>query len=129
MRGLIRINKLYDAKAYEPIDFAPWLRSINDLLGSITVGDAPEVIETYTVDGEVVNLVLAGGTPGATYRIPVTCVSSAKGMTKTVVVQVSIPGVNSNTSPTSAGSAIGNIDGGGPGSTYDAGDTIDGGGP
>lgn len=128
MRSLERITKRAEDKAYLPIDFQPWLTSVNDLLVTITVGDAPDIIETYTVDGTRVDMTFAAGDPGAIYRVPVTAVS-VRGLAKTVVVEVSIPGVLSNTAPSGTGSAIGNIDGGGPGSTYDAGDTLDGGGP
>lgn len=129
MRALERVTKRAEDKAYEPVDFQPWLTSINDELATITVGDAPDIIEAYTVNGTRVDLTFSGGDAGAVYRVPVTAVS-ARGIAKTVVIEISIPGVLSNTSPsTGVGSAIGNIDGGGPGSTYDAGDTLDGGGP
>lgn len=129
MATLIRITKLYDAKAYEPIDFGPWLASINDQVGSITVGDAPDVIETYTVSGSVVELVLSGGERGRTYRLPVTCVSAAKALPRTVVVELSIPGVAASTSGGSSGGTAGpgNLDGGGPDTNYTSIDPIDGG--
>ena len=44
MDTLYRVTKLYTAKAFVPIDFGPWLLSIADTVGTITVGDAPDVL-------------------------------------------------------------------------------------
>lgn len=130
MNTLIRVTKLYDAKAYVPVQFQPWLESIADTVDTITVGDAPDVVETYTLDGALVQLTLAGGERGQKYRIPVTCVSLQRAMSRTVVVELSIPGVNTAPAPaTGGGTTSGNVDGGGPDTNYTSTDPIDGGTP
>lgn len=130
MNTLIRVTKLYDAKAYVPVQFQPWLDSIADSVDTITIGDAPDVVETYTLDGALVQLTLAGGSIGQKYRIPVTCVSLQRAMSRTVVVELSIPGTNAAPAPaTGGGSTSGNVDGGGPDTNYTSTDPIDGGTP
>lgn len=130
MQTLIRRTKLYDARLYVPIDFGPWLQSISDSVGSISVGDAPDVVETYTITGSVVNLTLSGGVRGVKYRIPITCVSLARGISRTYVVEVSIPGTAPAPSPsTGGGTSSGNVDGGGPSTNFTSTDPIDGGTP
>jgi hypothetical protein len=129
MRSLERLRKRAEDKAYKALDFQPWLTAINDTLATLTVGDAPDIVETYTTNGAVVELTFSAGDAGAIYRVPVTAVS-ARGLAKTVVIEVSIPGVLSNVSPSTGSSgAIGNLDGGGPGTIYDPTDAIDGGSP
>lgn len=130
MDTLIRVTKLYEAKAYVPVPFGPWLEAIGDTVGSITVGDAPDVIETYSSNAGLVELTLAGGAAGQRYRIPVTCVSAIRALTRTVVVELSIPGVRAAPSPSpGGGSTSGNVDGGGPGTNFTSTDPIDGGTP
>ena len=129
MDTLIRRTKLYDARIYVPIDFGPWLASIADSVGTITVGDAPDVIETYSISGAVVNLTLSGGKLGQRYRIPVTCVSLLRSIPRTFVVELSIPGTNTAPAPAPSGSSSGNVDGGGPTTNYTSTDPIDGGTP
>lgn len=129
MDTLIRRTKLYDARIYVPIDFGPWLNSIADSVGTITVGDAPDVIETYSISGALVNLTLAGGELGQRYRIPVTCVSLTRSIPRTFVVELTIPGTNPAPAPSGGGSTSGNVDGGGPSTNYTSTDPIDGGSP
>lgn len=130
MDTLIRVTKLYDARRLVPVDFGPWLESIADTVDTITVGDAPDVIETFTQSGGLVQLTLAGGATGQKYRIPVTCVSDLRALSRTVVVELSIPGTNVAPAPApGGGSASGNVDGGGPTTNYTSTDPIDGGTP
>ena len=130
MDTLIRVTKLYSAKKFVPIDFGPWLQSINDLVGTITVGDAPDVVETYTITGALVELVISGGAQGITYRIPVTCTSASKQVPRTIIVEVAIPGVADSSNSGGGGSGvIGDLDGGTPSSNYGGVTAIDGGSP
>lgn len=128
MDTLIRKTKLYDARVYVPVDFAPWLASIADSVGTITVGDAPDVVETYTINGALVNLTLAGGERGLNYRIPVTCVSAMRAIPRTFVVDLAIPGVSAAPSGGGGGGSVsGNVDGGHANSNYTSTTPIDGG--
>lgn len=132
MDTLLRVTKLYTAKSFVPIDFGPWLISIADSVGTITVGDAPDVVETYAISGARVDLTLDGGEAGAEYRIPVTCVSAARAIPRTIIVVLSIPAVAAAPGGTGVGggsSAVGNLDGGAPDTNYGGTTAIEGGAP
>lgn len=92
MRLLQRVTKYAIETVTYPIDANPWLESIQSSFGTVAVGDAPDLVESYTVVNGVLTLRLEGGVAGITYRVPVTF-TAANGMSRAVVVEVSVAGV------------------------------------
>lgn len=127
MRLLQRVTKYALEAVTYPIDANPWLQSIQSAFGTVVVGDAPDLIESYTVVNGVLTLRLTGGLAGTTYRVPVTF-TAASGVSRAVIVEVSVAGVRPTTEVTTPDeTAAGNIDGGTPSSNYGGLPVVDGG--
>ena len=124
MRLLNRLTKYEGEPVSYPIDSNPWLLSIGSTFGTVTVGDAPDLLETYSIIGGVLVLRLIGGIAGTDYRIPITF-TAANGVTRATILEVSVAGVRPNT--VLAPPAFSNIDGGTPFSNYGGSTVIDGG--
>jgi hypothetical protein len=124
MRLLNRLTKYEDEPVSYPIDANPWLQSIGSTFGTVTVGDAPDLIETYTVISGVLILRLTGGIAGTDYRVPITF-TAANGVPRATILEVSVAGVRPNTML--APPAFSNIDGGNPFTNYGGSNAIDGG--
>jgi hypothetical protein len=92
MRALYQIAKYPDSPVTFPIDANPWLETIASTFQSATIGDAAGIVETSTIANGVVTLKLDGGSPGQTYRVPVT-VTAASGVTRATIVEVSVIGL------------------------------------
>lgn len=127
MRLLQRVTKYALEAVTYPIDANPWLQSIQSAFGTVLVGDSPDLVESYTVVNGVLTLRLTGGLAGTSYRVPVTF-TAASGVSRAVVVEVSVAGVRPNTAiPPVASVLTTNIDGGTPSSNYGGLPVIDGG--
>lgn len=127
MRLLQRVTKYAIEAITYPIDANPWLQSIQSSFGSVVVGDSPDLVESYTVINGVLTLRLTGGLMGTTYRVPVTFTAES-GVSRAVVVEVSVAGVRPATAtPPVVSLLTTNIDGGTPSSNYGGLPVIDGG--
>lgn len=127
MRLLQRVTKYAAEPISYPIDANPWLQSIQSSFGTVVVGDAPDLVESYTVVNGVLTLRLTGGLAGTTYRVPVTF-TAASGVARAVIVEVSVAGVRPNTvTPPVVSVVTTNIDGGTPSSNYGGLPVVDGG--
>jgi len=124
MRLLNRLTKYEGEPVSYPIDSNPWLQSIGSTFGTVTVGDAPDLLETYSIIGGVLVLRLIGGIAGTNYRIPITF-TAVNGVTRATILEVAVAGVRPNT--VLAPAAFSNIDGGTPFSNYGGSTVIDGG--
>lgn len=129
MRALHQLTKRENEPLYYPLDFNPWLQSIGSTFGTVVVGNAPDISESYEVSLGVIKLTLTGGNPGYTYRLPVT-VTAANNFVRSTVIEVLVLGVQEATSGGGSGVVgAGNVDGGGPDTNYTSTDPIDGGTP
>ena len=127
MRTLQRITKYVAEVAAYPIDANPWLLSIGSTFGTVSVGDAPDLIETFTINGGVLVLRLVGGQAGTEYRVPITF-TAANGVTRSMILEVSVAGVRPGSTDTgTAQPAISVIDGGTPFTNYGGSPIVDGG--
>lgn len=127
MRLLQRVTKYALEAVTYPIDANPWLESIRSSFGAVVVGDAPDLVESYTVVAGVLTLRLTGGLAGTTYRVPVTF-TAANGVSRAVIVEVSVAGVRPTTeTPPVVSVVTTNIDGGTPSSNYGGLPVVDGG--
>lgn len=127
MRLLQRVTKYAAEPIAYPIDANPWLQSIQSSFGTVVVGDAPDLVESYTSVNGVVTLRLTGGLAGTTYRVPITF-TAANGISRAVIVEVSVAGVRPTTvTPPVIDELTTNIDGGSPSSNYGGLPVVDGG--
>ena len=119
MRLLQRTSKRANETVQYPVNFGDWLAQPDVAPGARPVSfahaDAPDLIESALVQGDVYVLNLAGGDEGETYRVAVTA-TCANGLTRTVIVEVAVWGVREEDSDT-----------GGPGGAVNVEDALDSG--
>ena len=109
MRALYRITKRANEVVQYPFNFGDWLSQPEVAPGarpvSYAVGDVPDLVESYTQQGDTLVLNLNGGDDGEIYRVPVTA-TAANGLTRSTILEVSVLGVREDDDDQGGGGPI-----------------------